>query len=120
MYAVPPYQAELPTEPASSTIAASPFCRTTPFMTHPVFNKYHSETEMMRYLKYLENKDISLCHTMIPLGSCTMKLNSATELQALTWREFAELHPFAPKDQAAGYLEMFNELRNQLLEVSGE
>ncbi len=100
-------------------IASSKFARASSYLTHEVFNKFHSETEMMRYLKYLENKDVSLCHTMIPLGSCTMKLNSATEMQALTWPEFANIHPFVPKEQAAGYLQMFKELEHGLLQVSG-
>tara|TARA_B100001540_G_scaffold153690_1_gene136042 strand:+ start:1013 stop:3898 length:2886 start_codon:yes stop_codon:yes gene_type:complete len=93
--------------------------RNTPFMTHEVFNKYHSETEMMRYIKSLENKDLSLTHSMIPLGSCTMKLNAASELFALSWSEFGNLHPFAPSHQARGYQIMFHEIEEMLCEITG-
>ncbi|HEX4886454.1 MAG TPA: aminomethyl-transferring glycine dehydrogenase [Luteibaculaceae bacterium] len=93
--------------------------RSTPYLTHPVFNRYHSESEMMRYLKKLENKDISLTHSMIPLGSCTMKLNAASELIPLSWPEFANLHPFAPVDQAEGYRLIFEELEADLAECTG-
>ncbi len=93
--------------------------RDTPFLTHPVFNSYHSETEMLRYLKRLENKDFSLTHGMIPLGSCTMKLNATTEMLPVTWPEFGGLHPFAPSEQSVGYLEMIDELAKWLVELSG-
>ncbi len=89
------------------------------FLSHPVFNRYHSETEMLRYLKYLENKDFSLTHGMIPLGSCTMKLNATTEMEAITWPEFANIHPFAPKDQTLGYQHLINELSQQLCKITG-
>lgn len=84
------------------------FKRTSKFLQQPIFNLYHSEHEMLRYLKRLENRDLSLCHSMIALGSCTMKLNAATEMIPITWPELAGLHPFAPLDQAQGYQEMFN------------
>ncbi len=93
--------------------------RTSSFMQHDVFNKYHSETEMMRYIKRLENKDLSLTHSMIPLGSCTMKLNAAAELFPLSWSEFGNLHPFAPAHQARGYHIMFHELEEMLCEITG-
>jgi len=93
--------------------------RTSPFLEHEVFNCYHSETEMMRYIKSLENKDLSLTHSMIPLGSCTMKLNAATQLFSLSWEEFGNLHPFAPAHQARGYHIMFHELEEMLCEITG-
>ncbi|MFT6844629.1 MAG: glycine dehydrogenase [Flavobacteriales bacterium] len=93
--------------------------RTSPYLTHEVFNKYHSETDMMRYLKLLENKDLSLTHSMIALGSCTMKLNAASELMPITWPEFANLHPFAPIDQTQGYQDMFVDLNKSLSEITG-
>eukprot|EP01031_Cornospumella_fuschlensis_P050234 gene50234-61467_t len=86
--------------------------RKSAYMTHPVFNTYHSEHEMLRYLKRLENKDLSLVHSMISLGSCTMKLNATTEMIPVTMPEFGKLHPFIPVDQAAGYFELFADLEN--------
>jgi len=95
------------------------FARATEFMTQEVFNKYRSETEMVRYLKKLEQKDISLTHSMISLGSCTMKLNAATEMLPMSWIEFNGIHPFVPKNQARGYHEMMEELRRDLAEITG-
>ncbi|MGZ4759816.1 MAG: aminomethyl-transferring glycine dehydrogenase, partial [Acidimicrobiales bacterium] len=93
--------------------------RTTPFLTHPVFNRYHSETEMLRYLRRLADRDIALDRSMIPLGSCTMKLNATTEMIPVTWPEFGAIHPFAPLDQAAGYLELIEGLEQALIEITG-
>lgn len=102
-----------------STAYPPPFARTTAYLQHPVFNSYHSETEMMRYLKRLENKDLSLVHSMIPLGSCTMKLNAAVEMMGITWPEFNGIHPFVPLDQAAGYQELLAELERDLATITG-
>jgi glycine dehydrogenase len=95
------------------------FSRTTPFCTHPVFNTHHSETEMLRYLKRLEDRDLSLTSAMIPLGSCTMKLNATTEMIPITWRGFNKLHPFAPRAQAQGYATLFRQLEEWLAEITG-
>ncbi|PXX94623.1 aminomethyl-transferring glycine dehydrogenase, partial [Halomonas sp. LBP4] len=93
--------------------------RQSDFLTHPTFRRYRSETEMLRYLKRLENRDLSLTHAMIPLGSCTMKLNATSEMIPITWPEFARLHPFAPRDQVAGYRQMIGELAAFLEEITG-
>ncbi len=93
--------------------------RSSAYLTHPVFNTYHSETEMMRYIKKLENRDISLTHSMISLGSCTMKLNAASELYPITMPAFANIHPFAPVDQAKGYQKMFDNLSKYLCTITG-
>lgn len=88
-------------------------------LTHPVFNRYHTEHEMLRYLKKLENKDLAMNHSMISLGSCTMKLNATSEMLPITWNEFANVHPFAPREQVVGYLEMIDGLQEQLKAITG-
>ena len=93
--------------------------RTSEFLTHPVFNTHHSEHEMLRYIKSLEAKDLSLCHSMIPLGSCTMKLNATSEMIPITWTEFSKIHPFAPTDQVGGYMQVIDELNKWLSEITG-
>ena len=93
--------------------------RTSPFLTHPVFNQYHAEHEMLRYIYRLQSKDLSLTTSMIPLGSCTMKLNATSEMIPVTWPEFANLHPYAPSDQTAGYQELFKTLEEYLAEITG-
>ncbi|HEV2131004.1 MAG TPA: aminomethyl-transferring glycine dehydrogenase, partial [Longimicrobiaceae bacterium] len=97
----------------------APFTRTSEFLTHPAFNTYHSETEMLRYMRRLESRDFSLVHGMIPLGSCTMKLNSTTEMLPVTWPEFNRIHPFAPREQTQGYQELFRSLEAMLAEITG-
>ena len=105
---------------AGSATVAYPveLTRTSSYLTHPVFNTYHTEHEMLRYIKALENKDLSLTHSMIALGSCTMKLNATTEMIPVTWRAFNALHPFAPHDQTLGYQEIFRELEAWLSEIT--
>ncbi|KFZ30497.1 glycine dehydrogenase [Pseudidiomarina salinarum] len=93
--------------------------RRSEILTHPVFNSYHSETEMLRYIKQLENKDLSLNHSMISLGSCTMKLNATAEMIPVTWPEFGQLHPFCPAEQAAGYGELLSTLSEWLIDITG-
>ena len=93
--------------------------RTSPFLTHPVFELYHAETEMLRYLRWLVSKDVGLDRSMIPLGSCTMKLNATTEMIPVTWRQFSAMHPFAPLDQVQGYQQLFEELEEMLCAVTG-
>ena len=95
------------------------FQRETPYLTHPVFNSYHSETEMLRYIHRLQIKDLSLVNAMIPLGSCTMKLNATAEMVPVTWHEFSKLHPFVPIAQAEGYQRLFSQLETWLAEITG-
>ncbi|MFN8416109.1 MAG: aminomethyl-transferring glycine dehydrogenase [Cytophagaceae bacterium] len=98
---------------------AKSLARTSEYLSHPVFNSHHGEHEMLRYLKHLENKDLSLVHSMISLGSCTMKLNATTEMIPVTWPEVGQLHPFVPKEQAQGYAKMTTQLENWLSEITG-
>lgn len=95
------------------------FIRESSYLTHPIFNMYHTEHELLRYLHRLQAKDLSLCHSMIPLGSCTMKLNATVEMMPVTWPSFSDMHPFAPQDQAAGYQEMFKDLGEVLCDITG-
>ena len=104
---------------SKSSDLPSEFLRTSAFLTHPVFNTNHSETAMMRYLRNLADRDLALDRTMIPLGSCTMKLNSATEMEAVSWPEFSKLHPFAPADQSAGSRELIDQLSEWLVSITG-
>src|SRR4051812_28465320 len=97
----------------------SPLQRTSKYLTHPVFNSHHSETQMMRYIRSLERKDVGLDTSMIPLGSCTMKLNAASEMLPVTWPSFSRMHPFAPSDQSEGYRQIFNELERALCVITG-
>lgn len=108
---------DFPAEPRESI--AKEFHRTSPYLTHPVFNRYHSETEMLRYIHRLQARDLSLTTSMIPLGSCTMKLNATAEMYPVSWPEFGKLHPLAPVSQAKGYLDLFADLENWLAEITG-
>jgi len=114
-----PHKNELASDPGHNNSIPQELVRKTSFLTHPVFNTHHSETEMMRYLKRLENRDLALNRSMIPLGSCTMKLNAASEMFALSWPEFGNIHPFVPANQAAGYMELINQLERDLCEITG-
>ena len=105
--------------PAALLDDAFPLARTSAFLTHRVFHRHRSETAMLRYLRRLSDKDIALDRSMIPLGSCTMKLNATTEMEAISWPEFANIHPFAPLDQAAGYVRLIRELESWLADVTG-
>jgi glycine dehydrogenase len=101
------------------TVIPASLQRTSAYLTHPIFNAHHSEHEMLRYIKSLEAKDLSLCHSMIALGSCTMKLNATAEMIPVTWSHFGRIHPFAPADQVLGYYSVFNELDKWLSEITG-
>ncbi|CAA0821295.1 Glycine dehydrogenase (decarboxylating) 1-mitochondrial [Striga hermonthica] len=105
--------------PEVQNLIPSGLVRETPYLSHQIFNSYHTEHELLRYLHRLQAKDLSLCHSMIPLGSCTMKLNATTEMMPVTWPEFSDLHPFAPTEQAAGYQEMFKNLGDLLCTITG-
>ncbi|MEU5883829.1 aminomethyl-transferring glycine dehydrogenase [Spirillospora sp. NPDC047279] len=107
-----------PPEPSGEAIPAE-LRRESPYLTHPVFHAHRSETAMLRYLRRLQDKDIALDRSMIPLGSCTMKLNATTEMEPVTWPEFADIHPFAPVEQAQGYVELIGELEGWLSEITG-
>ncbi len=104
---------------ASGDAIPGPLVRTSDFLTHPVFSQHHSETQMLRYLRKLSGRDVALDRSMIPLGSCTMKLNATTEMQAVTWPEFASIHPFAPIEQADGYLSLISDMERWLCEITG-
>ena len=117
-----PDQSPVSIDELDSTVLSdipTPFARTTPFLTHEVFNRYHSEHELLRYLHQLQTRDLSLVHSMIPLGSCTMKLNATAEMIPITWPEFARIHPFAPNEQTRGYETLLDQLRHWLAEITG-
>jgi glycine dehydrogenase len=106
-------------EDGIAALVPAALARTSGFLSHPVFNSHHSETEMLRYIRSLSDKDLALDRSMIPLGSCTMKLNATSEMIPITWPEFAHIHPFAPRDQLAGYLELDQQLRDWLCQATG-
>ncbi|PTY06321.1 glycine dehydrogenase (aminomethyl-transferring) [Opitutaceae bacterium EW11] len=113
------FGATLPAAEKVSGGYAAPVARTSKYLTHQVFNSYHTEHEMLRYIKRLETRDLSLCHSMISLGSCTMKLNATSEMFPVTWQEFGRIHPFAPADQSRGYQKLFSDLETWLAEITG-
>jgi glycine dehydrogenase len=110
---------ELASAQAATLAIPEKLQRQSPYLTHPVFNTHHSETELLRYIHSLQNKDVTLTHSMIPLGSCTMKLNATTELVPVSWPEINKLHPFAPVEQASGLIEMIKDLERELCEITG-
>ncbi|MGI8747208.1 MAG: glycine dehydrogenase (aminomethyl-transferring), partial [Deinococcus sp.] len=105
-------------DPRAADGVPAPLKRSSPFLTHPVFNTHHSESAMLRYLKGLENRDYSLVHGIIPLGSCTMKLNATSEMEPVSWPEFADIHPFAPREQTGGYAAMISQLEGWLADIT--
>ncbi|EOA15952.1 hypothetical protein CARUB_v10004049mg [Capsella rubella] len=113
-----PFTAESLAPEVQNAIPSS-LTRESPYLTHPIFNMYHTEHELLRYIHKLQNKDLSLCHSMIPLGSCTMKLNATTEMMPVSWPSFTDIHPFAPVEQAQGYHEMFENLGDLLCTITG-
>ncbi|KAG7540579.1 Glycine dehydrogenase (decarboxylating) [Arabidopsis thaliana x Arabidopsis arenosa] len=113
-----PFTAESLAPEVQNSIPSS-LTRESPYLTHPIFNMYHTEHELLRYIHKLQSKDLSLCHSMIPLGSCTMKLNATTEMMPVTWPSFTDIHPFAPVEQAQGYQEMFENLGDLLCTITG-
>ncbi len=113
------YELDAEVVAADATSIPADLIRTTEFLTHPTFNSYHSEHEMLRYMKSLEVKDLAMNHSMITLGSCTMKLNATTQMIPLSWPEFSTIHPFAPKDQTIGYEKMIDELDDYLKDITG-
>ena len=110
---------KLAQEVGAASSVPEPLRRTSEYLTHPVFNSHHSETELLRYMHHLQSKDLSLVHSMIPLGSCTMKLNATTEMVPISWPEFSAIHPFAPSDQTQGYAKLIDELEKDLAEITG-
>ena len=112
-------QVPLPDPDSASPVFGSPHSRTSPFLSAPVFHRYHTEHEMLRYIKRLESRDLTLCQSMISLGSCTMKLNAASEMFPVSWPEFSKLHPFAPAEQVRGYRRLFRDLERWLAEITG-
>ncbi len=111
-------ESALPQETSDSAYPET-LARASEFLTHPIFGTHHTETQMLRYMRKLESRDLSLCHSMIPLGSCTMKLNATAEMFPISWPEFAQLHPFAPQNQSEGYVEMCQQLAAWLCEITG-
>jgi glycine dehydrogenase len=105
--------------PATAPAIPEAMLRSTPYLTHPIFHMNRAESEMMRYMRRLSDRDLALDRAMIPLGSCTMKLNAAVEMMPVTWPEFNSIHPFAPADQAQGYAQMLADLSAKLCEITG-